>query len=62
MTAKVRKRSVELPAGALEAAGLSDGDSVYVHVDSEGTIRVEPTRVHESTEAFVASLESRIGR
>lgn len=60
MTGKVTNSSVELPQEALEAAGLSEGDSVYVYVDSEGAIKVEPTRVYESTEAFIASLESRI--
>lgn len=52
MTTKVTNGSVDIPAEALEAAGIKEGDSVYVDVDESGAIHIERTTLFASGEEF----------
>lgn len=60
MATTVSKNSIPVSEEILAAAGIKDGDPVYVDVDHNGVIHVERTRIYESGEEFLASIRARI--
>jgi bifunctional DNA-binding transcriptional regulator/antitoxin component of YhaV-PrlF toxin-antitoxin module len=60
MATTIKENAIPLSEEILAAAGIKEGDSVYVDVDAEGVIHVERTQIYESGEEFLASIRARI--